>query len=79
MASEKVEVKVWVVVDQEGDYSVSREGAEAAGDQYQEEHGELTVRATRRIEITVVVPLPRPVQIAATLGEEQDVSEVSVS
>lgn len=78
MAIEMVKVEVWVVVDQDGDYSVSKEGEQGAGEQYESECVSLTQATVRRIKITVMVPKPKCVELTATLAEEESVGELKV-
>lgn len=79
MASDMVEVEVWVVVDQDGDYSVSKDGEIEAGEQYESDYVPLAEATVRRVKITVMVPRPKVVEITATLGEESGVGAVTVS
>lgn len=79
MASEMVKVELWVVVDSDGDYSVSKEGETEAGEQYESDYVPLSEATVRRIKITVMVPVPKAVEITATLGEEPGVGAVSVN
>lgn len=79
MASEMVRVEVWVVVDQDGNYAVSKDSHDEAGGAYEEEYTTLSEATVRRVKITVMMPRPKVVEITATLGEEPGVGAVQVS
>lgn len=79
MASEMVKVELWVVVDQDGDYSVSKDGETEAAEQYESDYVPLSEMATRRVKITIMVPRPKVVEITATVGDEPGVGAVLVS
>lgn len=79
MAIDVVAVTVWIVVDEDGDYSVSREGSQEAGEVYEEEYRPLAeAAAVRRVQVTIQVPRPRAAEITATLSAESDAGSVSV-
>lgn len=59
---------VWVMVDENGDYVVSREQDEL-NKSFANEHGD-TELATRHIKLTVSVPAPRPVKLATDVPAE---------
>lgn len=64
------EVELWVLVDENGDYEVSKE----AGD-LQAEAG----LASRLMRITVKVPTPAAVELEAEIDEEPTTGELKVA
>ncbi|MBP3959440.1 hypothetical protein J8F10_29705 [Gemmata sp. G18] len=70
MEAELIQVEVWVLVDENGDYEVSKDADElqpAAG------------LASRMVKITVNVPTPKPVELVATVAAEPDAGELRVA
>lgn len=69
-ANDMVEVEVWVLVDEDGDYAanVDRDELEVP-----------TGLATRFVKITVHVPKPRPVELVATVADEPSAAELKVA
>jgi hypothetical protein len=62
-------VEIYIVVDDEGDYEVGRDEDEATeryGDSFS------TYMPRRLIKMTVTVPLPRTIEVAAALPEKDD-------
>jgi hypothetical protein len=68
--NEMVEVEVWVLVDENGEYEVSKD----AGD-LQAEAG----LASRMFKATVYTPKPKPVELVATLADEPATAELQVA
>ncbi|MBP3959591.1 hypothetical protein J8F10_30470 [Gemmata sp. G18] len=66
----EVEVEVWVIVDEDGNYEVSREADELVGQ---------AGKASRMVKITVNVPTPKPVELVATVAAEIDAGELKVA
>ena len=71
MSVEMVEVTVWVVVDENGEYAADadRDNLEAASE----------ALATRLVKIVVNVPKPKPVELVATVTDEPDAAELKVA
>ncbi|MBP3954001.1 hypothetical protein J8F10_01645 [Gemmata sp. G18] len=70
MEPELVEVEVWVLVDSNGDYEVSKDSEElqpAAG------------LSSRMVKVTINVPTPKPVELVATVAAEPDAGELKVA
>ncbi|AMV30033.1 hypothetical protein VT84_36910 [Gemmata sp. SH-PL17] len=65
-----VEVEVWVMVDENGDYEVSKDA-----DDLQPTAG----LAARMVKITVNVPTPKAVELVATVAEEPATAELKVA
>ncbi|AWM40285.1 hypothetical protein GobsT_12510 [Gemmata obscuriglobus] len=61
MPAELVEVQVWVLVGEAGDYEVAK-----AADELQAAAGE----ATRLVKLVVKVPKPKAVELVATIADE---------
>jgi hypothetical protein len=69
-ASEMVEVEVWVMVDEDGDVTVSQD---------RDELEQPTGLATRIVKLTVNVPKPKPVELIATIAEESAAGELKIA
>lgn len=67
---EMVQVEVWVLVDEDGDYEVSKDASDlqpGAG------------LASRMVKVTLNVSKPRPVELQATVSEEPTTGELKVA
>ena len=64
------EVEVWVLVDQDGDYEIAKDREEL-----QPAHG----LASRLIRLTVTVPTPVPVELAATVAALPSAGELTAA
>lgn len=71
MAVELCEIEVWVVIDEDGDYAAGtgREDAETA---FEDSIGFSNEKATRRVRVTVKVPLPKPLEVVGTVVEDDE-------
>jgi hypothetical protein len=69
MASQTCQVEVWVLVDADGDYGVGRE-ADAASQNYADDVGG-TEGNRRMVKLTLTIPLPKPMELVATIPEEE--------
>ncbi|VTS00803.1 unnamed protein product [Gemmata massiliana] len=65
-----VEIEVWVLVDENGDYEVSKDASDL-----QPEAG----LASRMVKIKLTVPTPRAVELEAEIEEEPNAGELKVS
>jgi len=67
MPAEMVEAEIWVMVDEDGNYTVAdtRDNLEAPAG-----------LATRVLKLTVNVPKPRPVELVATIADEPATGEL---
>ena len=66
---EMCQVEVWVVVDENGDYSAGA-SEEQASENYESEIGGGDTYSKRRIKIKLSVPKPRPLELSATVPDE---------
>ena len=72
-------VEIWVLVDQDGFYVVS-EDRETLAESYENEFTALNSEITTRyIKVTLQVPLPKPVELTATVAEETATGELKVA
>jgi hypothetical protein len=71
MKTEMVEVEVWVMVDEEGNYEV----ADTAANLNQPAAGV----ANRIVKVKLNVPKPRAVELEATIAEEPDAGELKAA
>jgi hypothetical protein len=77
--TETVDVTVWILVDQDGDYVCTLD-RDDLGTLYGEVFTELTSEITTRyVKVTVQVPKPRPVELTATIAAEPAVGELKVA
>jgi len=65
-----VEVEVWVMIDQGGEYEVAKEA-----DELQAPAG----MASRLVKVTVSVPTPKAVELVATVADEPAAAELAVA
>jgi hypothetical protein len=72
---EPVQVDVWVVVDEDGNY-VAHTDRDALEERYEDEVGRTSGGATRVLKLSVKVPLPKPVELSAEVGEEAAAGEL---
>lgn len=72
-----VELMVWVVVDESGDYAVGVDGDQAAERYAEDIGGDQGTIGIRRVKLTLTVPLPAPIQLTATV-EAEETAEVKV-
>lgn len=71
-------VEVWVLVDAAGEV-VAGTSEEQAAERYGEEVGELAAAAGfRMVKLTLTVPLPKPIEITATVADAEEVATVAV-
>lgn len=73
-----VQIEVWVLIDANGKYVVGREQDDLKG-AYEEHVGDLDTLAQRLVRVTLTVPKPRAVEVAATIAEEPAAAGVTVS
>ncbi len=64
-----VEVELWVMVDEDGEYEVSKDA-----DELQAPAGQ----ASRMVKVTLTVPKPKPVELVAVIEAEPDAGELKV-
>lgn len=75
--SELVEIEVWAMVDSSGDYQVGKD-AEDVGSRWSEDFGGDHSTAKRHVKVTIKLPLPRPVELVATLDPEPEAATLRV-
>jgi hypothetical protein len=73
-----VEVEVWVMVTEDGDYVCHIDRDELIA-KHEEDVGSLSGKATRILKIAVSVPTPAPVELTATVAEEPASGELKVA
>ncbi len=72
MAAQMVEVEVWVLVDDSGDYVASHD-SDALKEAYEDKVQEIGEAAgLRRVKLTVKVPLPKPIELVGTASETEE-------
>lgn len=65
-----MQVEVWVVVSEGEDYAVGVD-EESAAEAFESNVANLTdAGSTRRIRVTLTVPVPKPVELTGTVPEE---------
>jgi hypothetical protein len=64
------EVELWVLVDENGDYEVSKDAADLQAD---------AGLASRVVKVTLRVPTPEPVELEAEIAAEPSVGELKVA
>lgn len=74
---EMLDVEVWVMVDEDGNYAVHHDKDELE-QRYEEEVGRTSGAATRVVRVALKVPCPRPVEVVANVAEESGAVAVSV-
>ncbi len=73
------EVEVWVMIDEDGNYSIALTQAELPG-QHDEDHNTREDGVnTRQFKITLKVPNPKPVELTATVADEPAAGELKVA
>lgn len=72
-----IELEVWVLLDQCGDYGVGKD-METACTNYKEEVGSLDDLHHRYIKVTLTVPLPGPVELKGTVPPEVATGQLKV-
>lgn len=76
MAAEMIEVQVWVMVNDQGEY-VAHDDDEQLAAEYADRIGEIAeAGGIRRVKITVKVPLPKPLEVVGTVVEEEPAAAV---
>lgn len=79
MATAYTTVEIWVTVDQDGDYECGSDQG-VADERFEENIGELAAAAgLRRVKLSVTVPLPRVIEIAAVVECDEADPTVTVS
>jgi len=73
-ANELVEVEVWVMVGEDGQYTAHTD-PDALRERFDEECADAGL-TTRVLKLTVKVPTPRPVALAAVVADEVTTGEL---
>lgn len=63
-----LDVELWIVVDENGDIGVSKDGPDEAGEAYQDDIGGHGPR--RCIKVSLKVPAPKAIELCGTVPEE---------
>ena len=72
-------VEVWVMIDEDGNYSVALTQAELPA-RHDEDHNTREDGAnTRQFKITLKVPKPAPTELVATVAEEPAAGELKLA
>jgi hypothetical protein len=78
MATQTIEVEVWVLVDASGDYAVAKDAA-AAVEAYEGEVQALTESGGHRlVKLTVKVPLPATVELVGEVPPDGESATMTV-
>jgi hypothetical protein len=76
---ETVQVEMWVLIDEGGDY-VACEDGDTIHERYDEVvGGDRDTLSMRRVKVTLTVPLPKPVELVGTIPAEPDGGELKVA
>ncbi|MBP3956479.1 hypothetical protein J8F10_14455 [Gemmata sp. G18] len=67
---ELIDIEVWVMVNGDGEFEVSKDAEELQAPAGQ---------ASRLVKITVKVPLPQPVELEAEIGAEPETGELKLA
>jgi hypothetical protein len=68
-------VEVWVLIGEGGDY-VASNSPDNLAELYETDYDALADISTRRVRITLSVPLPRPVELVGTVAAEPEGGEL---
>lgn len=77
MATEMIEIEVWVKVNESGEYDVGYD-EESACDRYTD-NGLDEESSTRLVRMLVKVPKPRPLTVSVTLPDDQPADDLAAS
>ncbi len=73
------EVEVWVLIDSNGDY-VASDDADLLNERYEERVQEVSAaEGTRRIKITLKVPLPAVIELTGTVATVEEPGELTAA
>lgn len=72
-----VDIEVWVLVDEGGDYQVGATADDVA-ERYQSEVGADDATAKRLVKVVLKVPLPKPVELVGEVPAEAEGGELRV-
>lgn len=64
------EVELWILVDENGDYEVSKDACDLQAD---------AGLASRMVKVSLKVPTPAAVELEAEIGEEAAASDLKVA
>ncbi len=79
MATTMKAIEVWVLIDDEGNY-VASDDADALNEQYEEHVQEVSNAAgTRRVKITVTVPLPTQIEVSGEVAVNEEIGELKAA
>ena len=79
MAVQFCDVEVFVLVNSEGEY-VAHESEDSLAEVYGERIGELSeAEGTRRIRVTVKVPLPKPIELTGAVVAVEEEAALKVA
>ncbi len=69
------EIEIWVVVDENGDYAISKD-RDDLHDAYESDINGNTDLARRVIRVRLNMPLPKPLEISGTVPSESEAGVV---
>lgn len=79
MATQYTTIEVWVTVDADGDYECGPDAA-VADERFEENISDLTgTNGLRRVKLSVTLPLPKVIEIAAEVTADEADPTVTVS
>ncbi len=78
MAVTMCEIEVWVVIDEDGDYAVGKD-RESAAESFESDIGFNNENGTRRVKLTVSVPLPEAIELTGTVATVEEPGELTTS
>lgn len=76
MATEMLEVEVWVKVNESGEYDVGHD-EDTANDRFRENVDSVT--ACRLVRMVVKVPKPRPLTVKVELPDDQSADDLAAT
>ncbi len=73
-------IEIWVLMDENGN-AVTSTDADTLHEQYDEEFDadDRNILSTRRIKVTLTVPLPKPIELVGTVPAEPTTGELRVA
>lgn len=74
-----VDIEVWVLVDENGDYVAIDDDVDALEQRYDDAIGGVSNLARRIIQITLKVPIPVPIKLWGTVPPEPSEGELKIA
>lgn len=73
-----LEIEVWIVVDESGDYAIGKDEDEAC-ERYTDDIGGGDNYSKRRIKVSIQVPKPKVLELTGTVPAEAEAAELTVA